>query len=51
MSGRLSSVQAKLGNENFTSRAPAEVVSGMREKEANYAESLQKLQANHEALT
>ena len=50
MRGRLSAVQAKLGNENFTSRAPEEVVSGMREKEANYAESLQKLQANHEAL-
>ena len=50
MRGRLSAVQAKLGNENFTSRAPEEVVSGMREKEANYAESLQKLQDNHEAL-
>ncbi len=50
MEGRLNAVNRKLGNENFTSRAPAHVVEHEQIKQERYRESLQKLRDNLKAL-
>jgi valyl-tRNA synthetase len=43
-------IDGKLGNANFVSRAPAEVVEEQRERRAEYAESRAKLSAALERL-
>jgi valyl-tRNA synthetase len=40
----LDKVEKKLANENFTSKAPAEVIENEKTKQAEYAEMLQKLE-------
>jgi valyl-tRNA synthetase len=50
VSGRLKGVRAKLANENFTSRAPAEVVERERENERTIAVTLEKLEQQIAAL-
>ncbi len=50
LEGRLSGVRAKLGNEKFTSRAPAEVVERERENERAIAVTLEKLEQQIAAL-
>ena len=44
LAGQLKGVRAKLENEKFVSRAPAEVVDREREKEASFREQMEKLQ-------
>ncbi len=44
LAGQLKGVRAKLQNENFVSRAPAEVVERERNKESNFQEQMTKLQ-------
>ena len=48
--GRLNAVNRKLGNENFVSRAPDNVVENERRKQSNYQENLKKLQENLKSL-
>ena len=50
MEGRLNAVNRKLGNENFVSRAPENVVTNEREKQSNYQENLEKLIENLKSL-
>ena len=50
MEGRLMAVNRKLENENFVKRAPEDVVSHERKKQAGYQSDLSKLQQNIEAL-
>jgi valyl-tRNA synthetase len=47
----LAGIRAKLGNENFVARAPAEVVEKEKEKEAGIAMNLGKLQKSLDALS
>ncbi len=42
----LASTSAKLTNENFISRAPAEVIEKERSKVENYREALERLRKN-----
>jgi valyl-tRNA synthetase len=44
LAGQLKGVRAKLENEKFVSRAPAEIVDREREREANFREQMEKLQ-------
>jgi valyl-tRNA synthetase len=50
VAGRLKGVRAKLANENFTGRAPAEVVERERENERAIAVTLEKLEQQIAAL-
>jgi valyl-tRNA synthetase len=50
VAGRLKGVRAKLSNENFTGRAPAEVVERERENERTIAVTLEKLEQQISAL-
>ena len=50
LEGRLAKAQRKLDNSDFLKRAPAEVVSHERKKQAAYHDSLKKLQENYRAL-
>jgi valyl-tRNA synthetase len=50
LEGRLKGVRAKLGNEKFTSRAPAEVVERERENERTITVTLKKLEQQIAAL-
>jgi valyl-tRNA synthetase len=47
----LSSVEKKLQNPNFLSKAPENVVSGVKEKHAGLSEKQQKLKLNLEKIT
>ncbi|HDQ44476.1 MAG TPA: valine--tRNA ligase, partial [bacterium] len=44
--GFLAGLEKKLGNEQFVSKAPAEVVEKERRKQADFAEKIQKLKEN-----
>ena len=46
----LSSLEAKLGNEKFVSRAPEAVVNAEREKAAKYKELIAKLEESAKAM-
>lgn len=48
--GQLKGVAAKLANEKFVSRAPAEVVEREREKEANFRDQRERLTQKLESL-
>jgi valyl-tRNA synthetase len=50
MEGRLRAVNGKLSNENFVARAPKQVVEHEQKKQADYQESLEKLQDNLTSL-
>jgi valyl-tRNA synthetase len=50
LTGRLAGVRAKLENENFTGRAPAEVVERERENERSLTLTLEKLERQIAAL-
>ncbi|UCD36646.1 MAG: valine--tRNA ligase [Fidelibacterota bacterium] len=50
MEGRLAAVQKKLDNESFVQRAPADVVTHEREKQADYRDRLVKLKENYAVL-
>ncbi len=50
MEGRLRAVNGKLSNENFVDRAPKQVVEHEQKKQADYQESLEKLQENLRSL-
>jgi valyl-tRNA synthetase len=50
MTRMVEGVKNKLGNENFTSRAPADIVQNEREKLENFSRTLEKLQKSLEAL-
>ena len=50
MNGRLNSVNSKLNNENFFSRAPEAVVQNEKSKQERYMSSLEKLNANLKSL-
>jgi valyl-tRNA synthetase len=47
---RVAGVDKKLANANFTERAPAEVVDRERQRRAELAESLEKLEAQLRSL-
>ena len=44
--GRLNSVNKKLNNANFLSRAPKKVVDNEQQKQMKYLESIKKLKEN-----
>ena len=46
----LKSLEAKLNNENFTSRAPEAVVADIREKAAKAKELIAQLEQSEEAM-
>ena len=46
----LSGIEQKLANDNFVSRAPAEVVEKEREKQETMHETLAKVEKNIEQL-
>ena len=48
--GRLSSVNSKLNNKNFISRAPENVVKNEQTKQKKYMSSLEKLKVNLKSL-
>ncbi len=50
LEGRLTAVEKKLGNENFVSRAPQNVVDNERRKQQEYRESLEILRSNLKSL-
>ncbi len=50
MEGRLAAVQKKLDNKAFLQRAPAEVVTHEREKQAAYQDRLNKLRESFQAV-
>ena len=50
MNGRLNSVNFKLNNKNFISRAPEAVVQNEKSKQEKYMSSLDKLNANLKSL-
>ena len=50
LDGRLSSVAAKLNNQDFVSRAPKEVVDRERKKLGDMKENLAKLKQNYTYL-
>jgi valyl-tRNA synthetase len=43
-------VEAKLSNEGFASKAPAEIIAAEREKLAKYSEMLEKIEQSIKAL-
>jgi valyl-tRNA synthetase len=51
LAGALGGLDKKLGNENFVSRAPAEVVAQERERRERLAADLAALERNLAALT
>ena len=50
MKGRLNSVNSKLNNKNFVSRAPENVVQNEQSKQKRYMSSLEKLNKNLQSL-
>ena len=50
MKGRLNSVNSKLNNKNFVSRAPENVVKNEQTKQKKYMLSLEKLKNNLKSL-
>ncbi len=50
LSGQIAATDAKLRNESFLRRAPAEVVDRERSKREEYSLRLEKLEANFEAI-
>jgi valyl-tRNA synthetase len=46
VAGLLRGIEAKLGNESFTARAPADVVEKEKAKRENFRRTLEKLRAN-----
>ena len=50
LTGQLAGTRAKLANEQFVSRAPAEVVAKEREKAASYEEQIAKLEEKRSSL-
>ena len=50
MKGRLNSVNSKLNNKNFVSRAPENVVQNEESKQKRYMSSLEKLNKNLQSL-
>jgi valyl-tRNA synthetase len=50
LTGQLKGVRAKLTNDNFVGKAPADVIEKERSKEQNFEQTIQKLQTNLEQL-
>jgi len=51
LEGAVKGVQAKLANEKFVNKAPAEVVAKEREKQSAWQADLEKLNANLASLS
>jgi valyl-tRNA synthetase len=49
--GLLKGLEGKLANENFVSKAPAEVVARERQRQAEYRENFEKLQSSLQLIT
>jgi valyl-tRNA synthetase len=50
LTGQLKAVHAKLTNESFVGKAPADVIEKERSKEQNFEQTIRKLQTNLEQL-
>jgi len=50
LAAEIAKIDAKLGNEQFVAKAPAEVIEEQRERQAEARESLQKLKAARDRL-
>ena len=50
LTGQLKAVHAKLTNESFVGKAPADVIEKERSKEQNFEQTIQKLKTNLEQL-
>jgi valyl-tRNA synthetase len=50
LTGALDGIRSKLGNENFISKAPKEVVEKEKEKQTQFEANLEKLKRSYEAL-
>ncbi len=50
INNELTKVKAKLANDNFTSRAPEQIINKEKEKQAYYEETIEKLEKNMEMI-